>query len=39
MIRLSMELHVSTANIYKWRESILDELLLAATQLDILQPF
>ena len=34
-----MELHVSTANIYKWRESILDELLLAATQLDILQPF
>lgn len=39
VIRLSMELHVSTANIYKWRESILDELLLAATQLDILQPF
>lgn len=29
VIRLSMELHVSTANIYKWRESILDELLLA----------
>lgn len=39
VIGLSMELNVSPANIYRWRESILDQLILAATKEGVLNPF
>lgn len=39
VIRLAMDLHTSPANIYRWRENILDQLILAATQQGLLRPF
>lgn len=39
VIGLSMELNVSPANIYRWRESILNQLILAATKEGVLNPF
>lgn len=39
VIGLSMELNVSPANIYRWRENILNQLVLAAAQEGVLNPF
>ena len=37
--KLSMELNVSPSTLYKWREQILADLLLAAVQAGVLKPF
>ncbi len=39
MIHLSMKLFVGEATLYKWKEQILDELVLAATQAGVYHPF
>ena len=38
-IRAGMKLHVSRSVIYKWRERVLDALILAATQAGAMQPY
>ena len=37
--KLSMELNVSPSTLYKWRELILADLLMAAVQAGVLRPF
>ena len=39
IIKLSMDMNVSTSTLYKWREMILADLLLAAVQAGVLKPF
>ncbi|MDO4564783.1 MAG: hypothetical protein Q4C04_04140 [Clostridia bacterium] len=39
LLRLSSELYVGESTLYKWREQILDELVLAATQAGVYHPF
>lgn len=39
MIRLSMELYTGQSTLYKWKEQILDEIILAATQAGVYHPF
>ena len=39
IIKLSMQLNVSPSTLYKWREAILADLLLAAVQAGVLRPF
>lgn len=39
VIRLAMDLNTSQANVYRWRENILDQLILAATERGLLHPF
>lgn len=39
VIRLAMDLNTSQANIYRWRENILDQMILAATERGLLHPF
>ena len=39
ILKLSMELNVSPSTLYKWREMILADLLLAAVQAGVLKPF
>ncbi len=39
IIKLSMQLNVSPSTLYKWRETILADLLLAAVQAGVLRPF
>ena len=39
IIKLSMDMNVSTSTLYKWREMILADLLLAAVQAGVLRPF
>ena len=39
IVKLSMELNVSPSTLYKWRELILADLLLAAVQAGVLRPF
>lgn len=39
ILKLSMELFVGRSTLYKWKESILDELILAATQAGVYHPF
>ena len=38
-MKLSLELNVSPSTLYKWRETILADLLLAAVQAGVLRPF
>ena len=37
--KLSMEMNVSPSTLYKWRELILADLLMAAVQIGVLRPF
>ena len=39
IMKLSLELNVSPSTLYKWREAILADLLLAAVQAGVLKPF
>ena len=39
VIKLSMELNVSPSTLYKWREGILADLLMAAVQAGVLKPY
>ena len=39
MMKLSLELSVSPSTLYKWRETILADLLMAAVQAGVLRPF
>lgn len=39
VIRLAMDLNTSQANVYRWRENVLDQIILAATQRGLLHPF
>ena len=39
VLKLSMELNVSPSTLYKWREMILADLLLAAVQTGVLRPY
>ena len=39
ILKLSMELNVSPSTLYKWREMILADLLMAAVQAGVLKPF
>ncbi len=39
MLKLSLEMNVSPSTLYKWREAILADLLLAAVQAGVLRPF
>ena len=39
IMNLSLELNVSPSTLYKWRETILADLLLAAVQAGVLRPF
>ncbi|MBQ7277635.1 MAG: hypothetical protein IJR17_00300 [Clostridia bacterium] len=39
MVKLSMELCVTPSTLYRWREGILADLLLAAVQAGVLKPF
>jgi len=39
IVKLSMELNVSPSTLYKWREMILADLLMAAVQIGVLKPF
>ena len=39
IMKLSLELNVSPSTLYKWREMILADLLLAAVQAGVLRPF
>ena len=39
ILKLSMELHVSPSTLYKWREMILADLLMAAVQAGALRPY
>ena len=39
IMKLSLELNVSPSTLYKWRELILADLLLAAVQTGVLKPF
>ena len=39
IMKLSLELNVSPSTLYKWRETILADLLLAAVQAGVLRPF
>ncbi len=39
MMKLSMELNVSPSTLYKWREMILADLLMAAVQAGVLRPY
>ena len=39
IMKLSMELNVSPSTLYKWREMILADLLMAAVQVGVLKPF
>lgn len=39
IIKLSLELNVSPSTLYKWREMILADLLMAAVQIGVLKPF
>ncbi len=39
ILKLSMELNVSPSTLYKWREMILADLLMAAVQAGVLRPF
>ena len=39
MVRVSVELHIGVSTLYKWREHVLDQLVLAATQAGALEPF
>ncbi len=39
IIKLSLELNVSPSTLYKWRETILADLLLAAVQAGVLKPY
>jgi len=39
VLRLSLELNVSPSTLYKWREGILADLLLAAAQAGVLKPY
>ena len=39
IIKLSLDLNVSPSTLYKWREAILADLLMAAVQAGVLKPF
>ena len=39
ILKLSLELNVSPSTLYKWRELILADLLMAAVQAGVLRPF
>ena len=39
IMKLSLELNVSPSTLYKWREMILADLLMAAVQAGVLKPF
>lgn len=39
IMKLSLELNVSPSTLYKWREGILADLLMAAVQAGVLRPF
>ncbi len=39
IMKLSLELNVSPSTLYKWREGILADLLMAAVQAGVLKPF
>jgi len=39
MVKLSLELNVSQSTLYKWREAILADLLMAAVQARVLRPY
>ena len=39
MIRTAAEMHIGVSTLYKWREHVLDQLVLAATQAGALEPF
>ena len=39
IMKLTLELNVSPSTLYKWRETILADLLLAAVQAGVLRPF
>ena len=39
IMKLSLQLNVSPSTLYKWRETILADLLLAAVQAGVLKPF
>ena len=39
IVKLSLELNVSPSTLYKWRELILADLLMAAVQAGVLKPF
>ena len=39
IMKLSLDLNVSPSTLYKWREMILADLLMAAVQIGVLKPF
>jgi len=39
MLRVAADMNVGVSTLYKWREQILDQLVLAATQAGVLEPY
>ena len=39
IMKLSLELNASPSTLYKWREAILADVLMAAVQVGVLKPF